>query len=109
LALPPPARAGAPPGPPPAPTRRSSDLQARLQPLPDGTALPLGKVHRVAGRSRLRIHNPRKSHANRANRFQPETGVVHRHAVNLRSEEHASELQSRENLVCRLLLEKKST
>src|SRR5690606_41988316 len=28
-------------------------------------------------------------------------------AVNLRSEEHTSELQSRENLVCRLLLEKK--
>src|SRR5690606_40812451 len=28
-------------------------------------------------------------------------------AVDLRSEEHTSELQSRENLVCRLLLEKK--
>src|SRR5690606_40591666 len=27
--------------------------------------------------------------------------------VNIRSEEHTSELQSRENLVCRLLLEKK--
>src|SRR5690606_40009914 len=27
----------------------------------------------------------------------------------IRSEEHTSELQSRENLVCRLLLEKKST
>src|SRR6266511_4958476 len=32
--------------------------------------------------------------------------VVLRHLV-LRSEEHTSELQSRENLVCRLLLEKK--
>src|SRR5690606_42139545 len=30
-----------------------------------------------------------------------------RGAVALRSEEHTSELQSRENLVCRLLLEKK--
>src|SRR5690606_39903497 len=29
--------------------------------------------------------------------------------VSLRSEEHTSELQSRENLVCRLLLEKKKT
>src|SRR5690606_40627490 len=29
------------------------------------------------------------------------------HAAGLRSEEHTSELQSRENLVCRLLLEKK--
>src|SRR5436309_10947747 len=28
---------------------------------------------------------------------------------NIRSEEHTSELQSRENLVCRLLLEKKKT
>src|SRR5690606_41183971 len=27
--------------------------------------------------------------------------------INIRSEEHTSELQSRENLVCRLLLEKK--
>src|SRR2546426_8890410 len=31
----------------------------------------------------------------------------HRHAFNLRSEEHTSELQSPCNLVCRLLLEKK--
>src|SRR5690606_41353773 len=30
------------------------------------------------------------------------------HGVLLRSEEHTSELQSRENLVCRLLLEKKN-
>src|SRR5690606_41030812 len=30
-------------------------------------------------------------------------------AVRTRSEEHTSELQSRENLVCRLLLEKKKT
>src|SRR5690606_42060268 len=31
----------------------------------------------------------------------------HYHVHGLRSEEHTSELQSRENLVCRLLLEKK--
>src|SRR5690606_41218939 len=31
----------------------------------------------------------------------------HLHRVGVRSEEHTSELQSRENLVCRLLLEKK--
>src|SRR5690606_41488427 len=30
-------------------------------------------------------------------------------SVDVRSEEHTSELQSRENLVCRLLLEKKKT
>src|SRR5690606_40866499 len=33
--------------------------------------------------------------------------VEHLEAQRLRSEEHTSELQSRENLVCRLLLEKK--
>src|SRR5690606_19611939 len=38
----------------------------------------------------------------------PPDGVHHREDVRLgRSEEHTSELQSRENLVCRLLLEKK--
>src|SRR5436309_6972305 len=35
------------------------------------------------------------------------TGLQHRLSRLLRSEEHTSELQSRENLVCRLLLEKK--
>src|SRR5690606_41993462 len=33
--------------------------------------------------------------------------IIAWHALALRSEEHTSELQSRENLVCRLLLEKK--
>src|SRR5690606_41339947 len=36
-------------------------------------------------------------------------GSAHPPAGHLRSEEHTSELQSRENLVCRLLLEKKKT
>src|SRR5690606_39357525 len=36
-----------------------------------------------------------------------EARVVARHGRGRRSEEHTSELQSRENLVCRLLLEKK--
>src|SRR5690606_41615229 len=39
----------------------------------------------------------------------PDGGETHAgEAVDLRSEEHTSELQSRENLVCRLLLEKKN-
>src|SRR2546428_4794188 len=38
--------------------------------------------------------------------FDPETNVVDVY-VNYRSEEHTSELQSRSDLVCRLLLEKK--
>src|SRR3712207_7260020 len=36
-------------------------------------------------------------------------GVHHRLGVRRRSEEHTSELQSRQYLVCRLLLEKKKT
>src|SRR5690606_40136684 len=36
-----------------------------------------------------------------------ERTLRHRGAARRRSEEHTSELQSRENLVCRLLLEKK--
>src|SRR5690606_39402415 len=51
-------------------------------------------------------------------RLNPASGVWSQHTVirapvvdhggDLRSEEHTSELQSRENLVCRLLLEKKN-
>src|SRR5438552_14061970 len=37
----------------------------------------------------------------------PSTGTGHRHARPPRSEEHTSELQSPDHLVCRLLLEKK--
>src|SRR5436309_7769457 len=39
--------------------------------------------------------------------FQPRHAPSARPALVPRSEEHTSELQSRENLVCRLLLEKK--
>src|SRR3712207_8405072 len=39
----------------------------------------------------------------------PSTATVVRHFGTWRSEEHTSELQSRQYLVCRLLLEKKET
>src|SRR5690606_42021507 len=39
--------------------------------------------------------------------FGPQREKPHRRTFRRRSEEHTSELQSRENLVCRLLLEKK--
>src|SRR2546430_13724257 len=39
---------------------------------------------------------------------QPQTSE-HLAAIEIRSEEHTSELQSQSNLVCRLLLEKKKT
>src|SRR5690606_42155589 len=38
----------------------------------------------------------------------PRGGMSHKFQRTLRSEEHTSELQSRENLVCRLLLEKQT-
>src|SRR3712207_8591381 len=38
---------------------------------------------------------------------RPRSGLALKHGITLRSEEHTSELQSRQYLVCRLLLEKK--
>src|SRR5690606_41451049 len=67
---------------PPFPTRRSSDLSAGAS----AVASP-----RFAGRSSARRESSGGS------------------AKSSRSEEHTSELQSRENLVCRLLLEKKKS
>src|SRR5690606_41001260 len=89
------------------PTRRSSDLPHPVLDL--GTAW-------IGGRGRHRVvllflprSRPRNADAPRP-RHQP--GGRHRPddrpgAPAARSEEHTSELQSREKLVCRLLLEKK--
>src|SRR5690606_41803978 len=81
------------------PTRRSSDLPGpfffshRLEGGRDGLDLPAaGRRVRDRIRDRPEIH--RRLHPAVAERGD-------------RSEEHTSELQSRENLVCRLLLEKK--
>src|SRR5690606_41718376 len=70
----------------------------------------LGQAERVAGRFASQSF-PRRNMQDRRDRDEmrivpPGMTVVHGSA-NLRSEEHTSELQSRENLVCRLLLEKK--
>src|SRR5690606_39584960 len=80
------------------PTRRSSDLQSladdaggKGQHLLDGNAALLGDC--AAHRERVLFTLGAE-----------QRGV----AVEQRSEEHTSELQSRENLVCRLLLEKKN-
>src|SRR5207302_10982629 len=63
------------------------------------------------GESRLCVANNdfiRFSRRNFLNDELPDGGVQRlREAGRVRSEEHTSELQSRENLVCRLLLEKK--
>src|SRR5690606_41247835 len=88
---------------PPFPTRRSSDLHLR---------------HRDAGTVRLH-RRPPDGATRRPVRWRAapvptaQAGPLRAERVaprraHQRSEEHTSELQSRENLVCRLLLEKKN-
>src|SRR5690606_41532957 len=96
-----------PPPPPSSPTRRSSDLAQSLLPCagpfaafsrrcPEG---PIGQDEALPPAGNLLVHllSPPGQSGHRLGPLghQP------------RSEEHTSELQSRENLVCRLLLEKK--
>src|SRR5690606_41284411 len=82
----------------PFPTRRSSDLRAVLEEV-------------LAHRSTIVFTNSRSQ----AERLTGKLNRLHARRVTTeaaagpdRSEEHTSELQSRENLVCRLLLEKKN-
>src|SRR5690606_39894592 len=87
------------------PTRRSSDLcfHAHARTVRDGSpsehALPGPRSTRRCGKLKKRGGSSTPLTARRgesAGRLRAQ-----------RSEEHTSELQSRENLVCRLLLEKK--
>src|SRR5690606_41322812 len=91
------------------PTRRSSDLQAGA--LPAGKCLAHGCLQQVAAagagstpdvdlawRIEQTVNSCLHTAAGRCHE------AVQRAAVTQRSEEHTSELQSRENLVCRLLL-----
>src|SRR5690606_42027800 len=79
------------------PTRRSSDLPHRLEGTRRGTLLPVdGRQSRRNRPPPSPRHREPEGHRNRR-----------RCARHRRSEEHTFELQSRENLVCRLLLEKK--
>src|SRR5690606_41711288 len=72
----------------------------------DGLALH----HRLAGEG-ADVAKPKHRGTIRDHRHEISAGRIACHRLrisgNLRSEEHTSELQSRENLVCRLLLEKK--
>src|SRR5690606_41420645 len=90
------------------PTRRSSDLSGVLEavPHPEGgahTFVFIISVLVVAAGFVLAWAIYGVGATN--DRLQSKAGGVHGF---LRSEEHTSELQSRENLVCRLLLEKKN-
>src|SRR5690606_40831273 len=88
-----------PPRPLPAfPTRRSSDLVVLVG--GGGGGAEVGDAVHLGGVAGPLVEVLRA----------PGRGVRGHHRLPaLRSEEHTSELQSRENLVCRLLLEKKKT
>src|SRR5699024_12379314 len=81
------------------PTRRSSDL------LP-GVHHSRGAGHDAAGGPAL-VHPGNSAGAIKSS-FLPGAGRSGLRAAYSRSEEHTSELQSRFDLVCRLLLEKKN-
>src|SRR5690606_39713181 len=84
------------------PTRRSSDLAGPSRAPAAAIPIPAARAPRcVAARS---WHGSRKA-GDRAGEIGRIKGL--QILDPLRSEEHTSELQSRENLVCRLLLEKK--
>src|SRR5206468_10506643 len=91
------------------PTRRSSDLDQRIQILHLAGAVPDEGVLRLAvaeegGTDDL---TAAVDGVRRAETAAKGAQVRALHLVRLRSEEHTSELQSRSDLVCRLLLEKK--
>src|SRR5690606_40589620 len=91
------------------PTRRSSDLiggiskihiQRQFQPAAERCAVD-GAKHRYGA-----IGHGQNGPLNQQ-MLRPPGVIIHGVALlQIRSEEHTSELQSRENLVCRLLLEK---
>src|SRR5690606_42138764 len=93
----------------PFPTRRSSDLLASIRcqerrsqarPRSVGRPAPSRPACFLAA---LQIGSDRRRSC-RADEWPGQT--LYSHPKTHRSEEHTSELQSRENLVCRLLLEK---
>src|SRR5690606_40033754 len=97
-------------------------VSARCRRPPTSTLFPYTTLFRSAEAMKARVSPPAmprgcgRSVMPRPIGFHPVAGdqarqdFHHRHAADhlARSEEHTSELQSRENLVCRLLLEKKN-
>src|SRR5690606_41293828 len=90
------------------PTRRSSDLV--VWDVGHQTYAHKILTGRRDGMSRLRMLGGISGFPQRGESAYDTFGTAHSStsiSAALRSEEHTSELQSRENLVCRLLLEKK--
>src|SRR5690606_41602861 len=81
------------------PTRRSSDLCCSGRSAVRSTSL--------SRRPSPRVRTPKNAQAGRGRARRMTPGHGEDTPLQERSEEHTSELQSRENLVCRLLLEKK--
>src|SRR2546428_10115599 len=82
----------------PAPT--GSEFLAFWVPLPEHSYTPRWPDHSAAG-----LHELQRSH-NEATLSWEQPALVGS-SIRRKSEEHTSELQSRSDLVCRLLLEKK--
>src|SRR5690606_41514582 len=82
------------------PTRRSSDLASQILRI-----IEQDRLSEHAASTGAYLHERLQSIADS---FEKVRNVRGRGLLNARSEEHTSELQSRENLVCRLLLEKKN-
>src|SRR5690606_40277548 len=70
-----------------------------------GNAISIGGAIRVVSSQNV-IRSLRRN-GMRASAYAAGVPITRPSSVLMRSEEHTSELQSRENLVCRLLLEKK--
>src|SRR5690606_41445489 len=94
--------------PPSFPTRRSSDLALKIRNFVRRHAEPAAHFSNAefAGFQKLRFVGRDADGFEALPRFQHTQPAVAA-CTPVRSEEHTSELQSRENLVCRLLLEKK--
>src|SRR5690606_40283967 len=84
------------------PTRRSSDLGRGPAAAQAHAGPGCGAARRGSGPRARRDNAADRARCRRARWAAPRATVAPR------SEEHTSELQSRENLVCRLLLEKKN-
>src|SRR5690606_41931931 len=97
-----------PPTPTPFPTRRSSDLP--LVSPPCSARRPVARRRGGGGDEQAPCSLPEQIRRSAITVRLTLRVTTHIFAVlggGSRSEEHTSELQSRENLVCRLLLEKK--
>src|SRR5690606_42085771 len=91
------------------PTRRSSDLGQSVPGVPGGGAVSEEQIRQEIRLAELEMKQAQKqleTLRKRLDRLTVRSNLSGTVVQVNRSEEHTSELQSRENLVCRLLLEK---